>query len=153
MFVIDTNALVLLIIGTMDKRQISQHKRTSLFDENDFDELLDFIGDIKNLIILPNVWTETDNLLNNFSGNLKYPYIETTIQLIKECTEVYRGTLDVVDKHEYSILGVTDTLLLHSAKEYRALITSDSNLSDTALSNGISVYDMVAIKNEKIRKY
>ncbi len=68
MIVIDTNALVILVLGLMDPRLIEGHKRTSIYDARDFDDLLTRIGDVKQLLIIPNVWTEVDNLLNGFTG-------------------------------------------------------------------------------------
>jgi len=72
MILIDANALVVLLIGIIDPRLFKTHKTTSIYEEQDYYDLLAIIGDLKNLVVLPNVWTEVDNLLNNFSGNYKY---------------------------------------------------------------------------------
>lgn len=46
---------------------------------------------------------------------------------------------------------MTDSLILDEAKNCRLLITSDSILSDYAIANGIEVYDLVKVKNEKLK--
>lgn len=89
MILIDTNALILLIVGLVDENLIKTHKRCSIYNRNNFYDLLAVIKDFKNLIVLPNVWTEVDNLLNNFSRDYKWIYIQQVITIIKESTEKY----------------------------------------------------------------
>ncbi len=152
MKIIDTNALLVLVIGLMDTRLFETHKRTSIYEEDDFYNLLSVIGsDFTKVIVLPNVWTEVDNLLNNFSGTYKYPYILTIARLIKESTESYIPSETVVTNHEFYNLGLTDCLILEQAKKCQLLITSDSSLSEIAIANGIAVYDLVKVKNEKLK--
>lgn len=153
MLVIDSNALIILLLGLIDKKHLGTHKTASLFDERDFEELLDFIGDLNNLLVIPNVWTEVDNLLNNFSGEEKHPYIVNLVNSIMETTEKYIKTSQVSLINEFFDIGITDALLLSLSKENEALITSDSKLSDYATAYGVLVYDMKKIKNERIRKY
>ena len=76
MILIDSNALVVLLIGLMDMSLIGVHKRASIYEEQDFNDLLFVIESFDNLVVLPNVWTEVDNLLNDFAGDHKYLYIE-----------------------------------------------------------------------------
>ncbi|TVP48120.1 MAG: hypothetical protein EA341_11585 [Mongoliibacter sp.] len=147
---IDTNALLLLIVGIMDVRQIKRHKRLSIYDEQDFYDLFSLIQDIESLIVLPNVWTEVDNLLNNFQGDLKSKYIFQISELIKSSTEKYLKTIKVIEEYTFYDLGITDTLLLSYADKCEFLITSDSKLSDYAVSRGVKVYDLVQEKNKRL---
>lgn len=61
MIVIDTNVLIILIIGGIDTKLISKHKRTNLYDENNYVYILNLIKDFDNLLVLPNIWTEVDS--------------------------------------------------------------------------------------------
>lgn len=151
MKIIDSNTLVVLIVGLIDPRLFKNHKRTSIYDEEDFLELLSIIGNLDRIVILSNVWAEVDNLLNDFSGNYKYQYITNISNLIKLTTEKYIPSITVIDKDEFYELGLTDSLLLEEAKGCQLLITSDSKLSDYALASGIQVYDLVKAKNEKLK--
>lgn len=146
MKVIDTNSLLLLLVGIMDIRQIKSHKRLSIYDEQDFYDLLSLIADFKSLVVLPNVWTEVDNLLNNFQGNLKDRYVFE----IKKSTEKYLETIQATESYAFYDLGITDSLLLNYAAHCEMLITSDSKLSDYAISREIKVYDLVLQKNKRI---
>jgi len=109
MILIDTNALVVLIIGLIDPNLLKNHKRTSIYDETDFRELLNIVGDLSEVVALPNVWTEVDNLLNGFSGSYKYRYINTISALVVSTTEKYIPAKTVIDRYEFYDLGLIDT--------------------------------------------
>jgi len=150
MILIDTNALVVLLIGIIDTGLFKRHKRTSIYDENDFYDLLNAIGDLENLIVLPNVWTEVDNLLNDFSGNYKNQYVEELTKTIKITTEKFLESIIAAENPQFYDLGLTDSLLLEYGKECNILITSDSSLSDYAIAYGVKVFDMVKNRNERL---
>ncbi|RTQ46482.1 hypothetical protein EJV47_21245 [Hymenobacter gummosus] len=147
---IDTNALVVLIIGLMNPHILKTHKRTSIYEEQDLRNLLYIIQDISNLVVLPNVWTEVDNLLNSFDKQRKYTYLKTLRSAIEQTTEKYIPSVSATHNTAFIDLGITDSLLLEHAKECRLLITGDSALSDYASAYGIAVYDMVRARNERL---
>ena len=89
MILVDTNALILLLIGLIDVRLISTHKRTSIYDEQDFYDLQSIIQPIDKLVVLPNIWTEVDNLLNRFEGAHRYSYIQKITEIIKSTSEKF----------------------------------------------------------------
>jgi len=150
MILIDTNSLLVLMIGLIDIRQVKTHPRLSIYDEDDyFNDLLSLIPDFRSLVVLPNVWTEVDNLLNNFQGYLKDRYVFEIKNLIKKSTEKYLETIQATEDYAFYDLGITDSLLLNYAAQCEMLITSDSKLSDYAISRGIKVYDLVQEKNRR----
>ena len=150
MVVIDSNSLTVLVLGLIDPKIINNHPRTSIYSEEDFRALLEFIPDFDQLLVLPNIWTELDNLLNKYSGKRKYEYIESLMLLTKKTTERYIASLDVVENPAFFDLGLTDSAILELAKDCDLLITSDSRLSDYARASGILVYDMVEFRNKKL---
>ena len=150
MKLIDTNAMVILLLGLMNPKLINQHKRTSIYEEQDFDDLVSLIGNIENLVVLPNVWTEVDNLLNGFTRGHKEKYIEQITNTIKFTTEKFLESKTATVSYGFHDLGLTDSLLLEYSKECELLITSDSSLSDYAIANGITVYDLVKNRNNRI---
>jgi hypothetical protein len=147
MILIDSNALIVLVVGLVDKSLINKHKRTSIYTTNDFVGLLSVIGDLKKLIVLPNIWTETDNLLNSFSGDYKWKYIQVMEELVKQSTEEYLESYRGIINPLFWELGLTDSLIIELGKKCDFIITADSGLSDFAIANGIPVYDMVQRRN------
>lgn len=150
MILIDTNSLIILVLGVMDPKLISSHKRTSIYEEKNFRDLLLKIGSFDNLITLPNVWTETDNLLNRFKKNQRWSYYQSLKQLVSETSEKYIPSSKALENDLFIELGQTDTLLLTLALECELLITGDSKLSDYARAYGIQVYDVVANRNGRL---
>jgi len=119
-------------------------------EEEDFDDLISIIGDFKELVVLPNVWTEVDNILNNFTGHYKVKYIEQLTKTIKLTTEKFLESKLATQSIGFYDLGLTDSLMLEYSKECDILITSDSRLSDYARASGIKVFDLVKNRNERI---
>jgi rRNA-processing protein FCF1 len=151
MILIDSNTLIVLLLGLIDPKLLKTHKTTSIYDEEDFFELLRVIEDFNQIIVLPNIWTEVDNLLNSFGGNYKYQYILRITELIKNTSENYIDSITGSQCESFFDLGLTDSIVLEQAKTSKLLITSDSKLSDYAISYGIKVYDLVKVKNEKLK--
>jgi rRNA-processing protein FCF1 len=151
MVLIDSNSLIVLILGLMNPTLINKHSKTSIYDEQDFHELMYLIENVESLVVLPNIWTEVDNILNRFNGAYKDLYVKKIVETIKLTTEAYLESNRVEGSHCFYEIGLTDTLILEYAKQCQLLITSDSALSDYARANGIEVYDMKEAKNRKFR--
>jgi len=150
MILIDANALTILLVGLVDTKLLGRHNRTSIYEEQDFHDLLSVIESFDKLIVLPNVWTEVDNLLNDFSGDHKFTYIEQITQTIKATSEKYIASVKATESDCFSELGITDSLLLEFSKKCKMLVTADSRLSDYATAYGVLVYDLVKSRNERI---
>lgn len=150
MIAIDANALVILMIGLVDANLFKNHRRTSIYEKQDFDELIAVIGNLEQLSVIPNVWTEIDNLLNNFSKHHKESYIAELSNAIKQATEVYQPSEKAVGSNVFYDLRLTDTLLLGHARVCDFLITSDSQLANYAKAYGVDVYDMVQNRNARL---
>ncbi len=150
MILIDANALTVLLVGLVDINLIGRHNRTSIYEVQDYYDLLTVIESVDKLVVLPNVWTEVDNLLNDFSGNHKYEYILRVTETIKSSSEIYISSLDAIESDCFFELGITDSLLLEYSKECKFLITADSRLSDYANAYGVLVYDMVKNRNNRL---
>jgi len=150
MILIDSNALIVFLVGVIDPRLLKNHKRTSIYEEEDFNDLVAVIGDLKKVIVLPNVWTEVDNLLNDFRGHYKDTYVGEITKTIKATTEKFLASENATQSPSFFDLGLTDSLILEYSKKCQMLITSDSQLSDYAIANDITVYDLVKNRNARI---
>lgn len=136
----------------MDPRIINSHKRTSIYEVDDYYKLVKVIGDINQLVVLPNIWTETDNLLKDFNRNHKDRYVSGIIDLLQKTSEKYIESTSIIeDRNVFYNLGLTDTLILHHATKCKFLITSDTKLSDHAIALNIPIYDMVKERNQKFK--
>ena len=129
---IDTNLLVLLIVGSLDRELIRKHKRTRNFVPEDYDRLIE-LADVLQVFVTPNTLTETSNLLN-VSQNIKLmKQINTFIQQV---IEIYVPSKEAAKNQKFNSLGLTDVVLLASISEERPLITVDFDLYGAALAKG-----------------
>lgn len=146
---IDSNALTLFVLGTVNQHYIGRHRRLSIYDEDDFGLLSLYISNCKEVVITPNIWTEVDNLCHDqIHGEDKTTYISLMQKIhtdwIPGFVEEFVRTMDAVRMTEYSYIGLSDTVILKLSKDCDLLITADSQLSDLARAQGIQVLDLKA---------
>ena len=144
--IIDTNALVLYILGSINPNYIGEHKRLSIYELEDFDWLSYTISRAKRIITCPNIWTEVDNLCNKLVGEDKYFYYQFIQEIQKNSDEKYKET-KLICKQNYKEgyfyeIGLTDSIILELAKKCDLLITNDSDLEKQAKANDIKVYNV-----------
>lgn len=127
---VDANLLILLVVGSVDPRLIRTNKRTRNFTPEDYDRLLDLIGE-KRVFVTPNTLTEASNLLTphpRFAARLR--------DLIDASTEKTVSGAVAARSASFPRLGLTDAVLLEVASPARPLITVDLDLYLAAQADG-----------------
>ena len=130
---IDTNLLVLLLVGSVDRNLIVRHRRTRNFVPEDYDRLVELIDTLDQVFVTPNTLTETSNLLN---GSQDIRPMKQLSLLAQQANEVYVASRKVANGHIFNRLGLTDAVLLESISIERPLITVDLDLYVAALAKG-----------------
>ena len=133
-FTIDANLLVLLIVGSVRRDQVSAHRRTTNYDPEAFDVLSHVLEGADRLWVTPNVLTEASNLLRINGSEASAPYAQALRVLVDTVVEVYVPSRNAVGRAEFGWLGVTDAGLLEAASSERPLLTDDSALHSAVLS-------------------
>ena len=152
---IDTNILIIILVGLIDPKLVPKTKEINIFEEKNYYELMAFIeNDLKNLLILPNIMTEVDNLLNKrFIGDYRWKYVIGFRKFLNETFEQYVNSITGAERYEFMKLGLTDSIILDVVlKNGGSLITGDSDLADEARAHSIKVLDFKGYRNEQIRK-
>jgi hypothetical protein len=121
--IIDANLLVLLIVGSLDRRQISRHKRTRPYDEEAYDNLVRYLKGFGKIIVTPNVLTETSNLLEKDARALA-----VFKGLVATLDERYIPSERAVAAPQFERLGLTDAGLLATLATDSVLLTADLDL-------------------------
>ena len=123
--VLDTNLLVLLVVGTLDRRLIATHKRTQKFTPEDFDMLASFLNGYPRIVVTPNVVTETSNLLqqtNEATGRRLLGLLKSMLALF---AERFVPSTDAANAPGFLFLGVADSATLHNPPPDSVLLTDD----------------------------
>ena len=133
-YVIDSNLLILYVVGQVDRGLIQRHRRVRHFRIEDFERLREMIGQVGTVYVTPNTLTETSNLLNIGRGPLRERLFGRLRDLIGQSVEVVVSSEDAAQRDEFTRLGLTDSVLLEAISPQRPLLTVDVELFQAAWS-------------------
>ncbi|WP_157272165.1 PIN domain-containing protein [Azohydromonas aeria] len=135
---IDSNLLLLFVVGSASRGYIARHKRLKAFDVADFDLLLQELSVASTLVLTPNTLTETSNLIDHIGEPARghiYRFLRALLQR-PEAEERYVPGIQATASAELPRLGLTDCTLLELCDAGVPLITVDLPLFLAALSRG-----------------
>jgi predicted nucleic acid-binding protein len=123
---IDTNMLVLLIVGSVNRERVSQFKRTSDYSSTDWDLLIGVLEQISQRYTIPHVLAEVSALTD-----LKGPEREIARvilrNLIGTLDELEIRSVDACANTVYVRLGLTDAAIAAAARlRGCSVLTNDS---------------------------
>lgn len=133
---LDTNLLLLDVVGRHDPGLIRKHKRTATFSLEDFILLEELLDQFPTIVTTPHILAEVSNLSAQIHGSA-IPGLRSAfagrIQLLDEryCT----GRQAVADRH-FGRLGITDAGVLTLCQEHFLVLTTDATLATVLQSRG-----------------
>jgi hypothetical protein len=123
---VDTNLLLLYIVGSIDIERIRSFKRTSIDDTDDFDIVLTLINLFDNKIVsTPHILSQVSDLVgknDTFRSGLK--------QLISGFVsqEIFVKGSILVQSSGFASFGIADTAIIEMAKQSYLVFTDDNSL-------------------------
>jgi hypothetical protein len=136
---IDTNILLMYVIGSYDKELIPRFKRTSEFAIEDYDTLLSLLVHFERHVATPNILTE----VNSLSGQLGEPARSECFKLFAEkvllIDEQYIESRLITNKEGFIKFGLTDIGIMSLAKGKYLVLTDDFRLSQFLQTRGSDV--------------
>jgi hypothetical protein len=147
---IDTQVLLLLVVGLVDRNFIPSHKRLKQFDTDAFDLLLSVIGGAERIVATPNSLTEVSNLLSQgVSEPLRSALWQGFAVFIKSSIfELYFPTARAAHDQTFAQLGLADCVWLGCIETDTILLTDDLALYNEARSRGIAAYNFTYLRIE-----
>jgi hypothetical protein len=133
---IDTMLLTLFIVGTASRDYISKHRKLQPYGTIDFDILVDFVSRASDIIVTPNILTETSNWVKMIREPARSHVAETFQLLIGVFKEQYIASGEASLDVEFSRLWLTDSVSLRELANGHVLLTSDFDLYAAALQRG-----------------
>lgn len=127
---IDTNLLLLFIIGIFSEDAISKTKRLKVYSIDDFRLLRDFLDQAPKILITPNISTEISNLMD-LSGEYKKGVFNVFNSFLQNpaVEEIHLESKLISSRKEFPVYGLTDCGINSLAKKY-IILTDDSRLYD-----------------------
>jgi hypothetical protein len=144
---IDTNLLLVLLIGLLDPDQVERFKRTRAYTREDYLLLSDFVGGFDGLVTTPNVLTEVSNLAGSLSEPLRGRAFATLGALTADTDEVYCPSIEVVQHPSFPKLGLTDASVLVASQQRVTVLTDDFDLAAHLSSRGVSVVNFNHVRS------
>ncbi len=125
---VDTNLLVLLIVGTADRKLIAKHRRTREFTERDYDELCARLEGFDELWVTVHCLAETSNLLKQTNNRAVPGLLRYLAAFCSGTRESYLPKDRLVADDLFVRLGVADTGFVQKSKRVDCSITVDLDL-------------------------
>jgi hypothetical protein len=144
-YLIDTNMLLLLVVGLTNKNFIQKHKALSVYNQSHFEVLIEKISSASSIITTPNILTETSNLLCQTGDPVKTLLLIKFGIIIKEFKEIYIPSQEVVDVDVFKRLGLTDTVITALKNEQCTVLTTDGPLCYVCSMLGIRAENLTPI--------
>ncbi len=144
---LDTNVLLLLLIGLTDRRLIARHKRTTQFRPLDFDLLVRFLGGFERRLVTPHILTEVSNLggqIGNPDRSRFFRSLRSGIGAFEEIVTKSRSVSEV-DEQLFCRLGLTDSVTLLAAAHPCLVLTDDQALADELSARAVDVVGFVQL--------
>lgn len=140
---VDTNLLLVLVVGRTDPRYLESHKRTRDYDQADLTVIEALIGAYDGIATAPHLLSEASNLLRQIANPAR-DHIQQTFQEFVLCCEEQTIASAIACLHnEYIALGLTDAIILTACENSGhgdrriELLTADEPIYNRALSLGL----------------
>ncbi len=138
---LDTNVLILYVVGLASPDYIARHKRLSAYSQHGrkaFDALQDFVSFASALQCTPNVLTEASNLLGRRDDELSLAILDAFERLVGQMEERSVNSATALARPEFRRLGLADSASLEALDDDSLLLTDDALLYDAALRAGVN---------------
>jgi len=125
---VDTNVLLLLFVGSFDRRLIASFKRTKTFTGDDYDLLIRFLACFRRIVTTPNILSEVNSLSGQIGEPRRTEYFLDFARRIPFLDEYYLTSSGIAALGFFPRLGLTDSGILQLAKENYLVLTDDLKL-------------------------
>ncbi len=144
---IDTNILLLYLVGLVNRQRIPRFKRTAQFIPEDYDLLLQIVDGFQKVITTPNIMTEVNSLANQLGEPERSQCLIIFAKLISRIIEKYTKSNLIANQEMFSRFGLTDCGIMYLAKDKYLVLTDDLKLSLYLKAQGIDVINFNNLRN------
>lgn len=126
--ILDTNLLVLFVVGVASPDYIATHKRLRAYTNSDFTLLKELLKPANRVIVTPHVLAETSNMAGHANEPARTHIMKTFRGLLAKLDERHRPCVEVAERPEFVVLGLADAALLALDDSDATLLTADLDL-------------------------
>jgi len=142
---VDSNLLLLLVVGRWNVRFKATHKRLSGFNSEDFYLVRDFVSSFQSVVTTPHVLAEVSNLAGLAAGHAKENIFTQFANVIVTLDERQITSAAASAQSEFSLFGLTDAVLC-TVCSTMPLLTVDGNLASHLRRKGLNAWTLDNLK-------
>lgn len=140
---IDTNLLLVLLVGNVNPSWVGRVGKTEHYAEEDYERIRDILIQFNRFIIVPQILTETGNLIKRNSANAS-AYEDLNLEILKfvhnaATSEARILSRRIVVQPAFQNLGYADAAIIHAANRGHLIFTDDGPLQSMARNSGVDV--------------
>lgn len=136
---LDTNLLVLWIVGLARPDSVGTHRRLRSFDIDDFVIVDKLARETKSHVSTPHVLAETSNLLGSGHQQIVSGCAGALNRYIGQLDEVFTPAKTLAEIPEMLELGLTDTAIYHLGQDDVLVASADFHLCSRLSGKGVHV--------------
>lgn len=136
---VDSNLLLVLCVGYIDRNFVPRFKRTSGYTATDYDLLCAFLSRFKKILTTPNIMTEVNNLgSRHLTGKYKAKFQEIFGHMANVLEEQYLESRAAVKVPIFQDCGLADSVAFSVVQNGNGclLLTDDLQLATRAKKSG-----------------
>lgn len=125
---LDSNLLLLYVVGSHDDRLVESFKRTRIFTLDDFRLLVRIVAFFERVVTTPHILTEVNGFSNQLPKKSKFEYYGTFGAKIEVLEEQLVGAASVAETSAFRLFGLTDAVIKGVAQEQMLVLSADLDL-------------------------
>ncbi len=145
---VDTNLLLLYVVGRTNSARIERFKRTKQFTAEDFQTLGRFLHSFHRRLTTPCVLTEVSNFASQLGEPERSRCLETLGREIESLEEHYEPSFTLAGDELFREVGLTDCSIRRLAEKNLLVLTDDYKLA-----NRLHSLDLAAINFNHLRRW
>ena len=148
--VLDSNLLLLFVVGLASQGYIAAHKRLQAYSTDDFVLLQRILSAARKVVVTPNILTETSNLAGQIAEPARthiYRVLKALVEDALAVEEQYVESRQAVARDEFTRIGLTDSAILEITTVSHTLLTVDLDLYLAALKQGYKAENFNYLRN------
>ncbi|MGD9857676.1 MAG: PIN domain-containing protein [Planctomycetaceae bacterium] len=136
--IVDTNLLLLYVIGRFDQQRISRFKRTRQFRVADFDLLARILTHFQRCVTTPSVMAEVSNLVSQLGDPARGECFACLSAEIALMDERYEPSATVAQEPAFTRIGLIDAAILRAARGGLFVLSDDFQLINRLTQAGVA---------------
>ena len=137
---IDTNLLVLMLVGASHPDWIGNRKPVGNFAPTDFDYLVNSLEGVGGFLTTPHILTETSNLLGiPKRSSATSALVSMFVKFVEKSVEIPVSSREIVSVSAFLRFGLTDTGIMMMRAERAKILTVDFALFGKLSELGMNV--------------